>query len=206
MTIRSSAAEVPLQLLLDHTLKRLFISLEDKMLPYLEQFGEFTAIFKWGCDGSSNHSRYKMPFAEEVDGEEQWFNDSHIFLICIVPLRIIFRAHNCDEDQILWNNDLPSSISLCRPVKMVFQKENAALTRAEVDKINHQINNLSTTAIELRDRRITVKSTLHLTMIDGKVLNDLSNTNSQACHLCGASGKALSNPPNEVHTDEPVEL
>lgn len=206
MTICPSTAEVPLQLLTDHTIQRLFVSREDNVAPYLERTGKFSVIFKWGCDGSSNHSKYKMPFMEEIEGEQRWINDSHIFLMCIVPLRIVFHDNNSNKDYVVWNNDLPSSINLCRPLKMVFQKENAALTKTEVANVNYQISQLTPTVLLLQNRQVAVESVLCMTMIDGKVLNDLTNTSSQACHLCGASGKALSNPPVVPITDEPTDF
>lgn len=191
ITIRPSSAEVPIQEIVNHTIKRLFIAQMDKILPFLDQPGKFSVISKWGCDGSSNHSRFKMPFIDEIDGELQPCDDSHVFLMCMVPLRIYFqKISGCKLT--VWNNDLPSSVSFCRPIKMVFQKETAELTRKEVERLKNQINNLNPTKLCIDENEILVTSEMILSMIDGKVLNHLTNTSSQACNICKASGKSLS--------------
>lgn len=193
ISIRPSCAEVPLQNLVDHTVERLFMTLNKYIEPYIHEQGNLCVILKWGLDGSSNHSRYKMTFFEEVGDDVISCNDSHIFLICLVPLRIYFNAVS-GERQEVWSNNSPSSINLCRPIKMVFQKETADLIKREVESMMLQIQNLKATTLTINRISVDVSSELILSMVDGKVINSFTGTSSQACNLCGASGKKLSNP------------
>lgn len=132
-----------------------------------------------------------MTFEDEEDGEIQSFTDSPFFLMCLVPLRITFTLGG--RDHVIWNNDLPSSVTLCRPIKMLFKKENAATTRKEVEKINRQLDGIQPTCFEINGRSLKATPKLILSMVDGKIVNDLTETSSQSCHICGLSGMALSN-------------
>ncbi|XP_062710003.1 uncharacterized protein LOC109400772 [Aedes albopictus] len=197
ITIKPSAAEVPLQSLVDHTNKRLIES--HRSILAGSACNTFEINYKWGCDGSSNHSRYKQNFVEtDEDGELREYNDSHIFSMALVPLQLIGRISEHERD-IFWKNDLPSSVSLCRPIKLIFLKESAQLTRNEVEKVRDQIKNLRPTEILQDGRTITVYSSLILSMMDTKVVNDLTETNSQSCSFCGKSGKNLNDATNDLN-------
>lgn len=199
--IRSSAAEVSLQNLVDHTNARLIESQKTVLakLPY----DKYEVKYKWGCDGSSNHSRYKLDFVEEdEDGELTTYNDSHIFSIALVPLRLDAQI-SVEETEVCWNNDLPSSVSLCRPIKLMFAKEEAKLTREEVKKVQDQIKMLKPTECILDGRKIMVSSSMVLSMMDTKVINDLTGTNSQSCFMCGLSGKKLNDAAKQQDPDDP---
>lgn len=47
------------------------------------------------------------------------------------------------------------------------------------------------TVVEVDDLQISIKHTLFLTMVDGKVCNILTSTSSQVCFICGASPKDM---------------
>lgn len=172
---------------------------------HIHEQGEFSVLMKWGCDGSSNHSRYKMTFSEEVDNDIISYNDSHIFLVCLVPLRIYFSPVS-GEREIVWNNNCPSSVNLCRPVKMIFQKETASIIQQEVESMRVQIRQLKPTQFSINGVQITASSNLVLSMVDGKVISSITGTSSQACNLCGASGKALSNADRGQISNDPNKL
>lgn len=55
ISVSPSEANVALQHLFDHTIRRLFAYLA---YDSFDSKGKYTIIFKWGCDGSSNHARY----------------------------------------------------------------------------------------------------------------------------------------------------
>lgn len=59
MHLTETRAEIGLQALLDHTTRRL-IEVQMPVLKHLVSLGvtEFKLVSKWGCDGSSGHSRY----------------------------------------------------------------------------------------------------------------------------------------------------
>lgn len=161
-------------------------------------------IFKWGCDGSSNHSRYKQVFQEFTeDNEIREYSDSHLFIFSLVPLRLLAKGAEQDADEIIWNNTLPSSISLCRPIKLIFAKESADLTKKEVDSMKNQIAKLIPTVCQLDEANVSVEPKLYFSMIDTKVVNDVTGTHSQACYICGRSGKKLNDRKMEEDSDDP---
>lgn len=205
MVIRPSSAEVPVQNLVDHTGKRLFQAIPDKVAPFLGLPGHFTVMYKWGGDGMSNNSQYKMTFTEKVDGEIQAYNDSHVFLMCLVPLRVVFNSEDGTET-IVWNNELPSSVSLCRVIKLIFQKETPEMTKREIKSVKDQFNELAPTIFQVGNHKVVIRTTEKLSMVDGKVLNDLTDTTSQACYLCNRRGNALNEPLDDDELNEESEF
>lgn len=192
--IQQSVAQVSIQNLVDHTIQRLWESLGLNSKIYYSSNDDIHLMVKWGCDGSSNHARYKQPFVHKDDTEEGAigeYSDSHIFALSMVPLRLTIHKTNSGVKEIIWNNNLPSSISLCRPIKLIFQKEAADLTRSEVEKVEQQINALKPTECKSGDNKVFVKVDMIFCMIDTKVVNDVTMTNSQACYICGKSGWSL---------------
>lgn len=197
-------AEVPIQALIDHTIKRLFEFLAEKETHKFHKDDIFSIIFKWGCDGSSNHSKYKQLFLDEnEEGEIIDYSDSNIFAFSLVPLRLYVESKNSIK-KIVWNNDFPSSISLCRPIKLLFRKECSELTKIEVGKMDQQISNLKQTIIQIGDESVYVTSTLVMTMVDTKVVNDINGSRSQACFLCGKTGKMLNDELDTSDNDDPI--
>lgn len=196
---------MPLQELVEHTSKRLLESVDSKeLLSNSGPYDGYTIIYKWGCDGSSNHARYKQCFFDEDENKElHEYSDSHIFAFSMVPLRLIGHREADEIDEIVWNNDLPSSVSLCRPIKLMFAKESAELTKREVSLMNSQIQNLKNIKLTVADREVSVQTEMLFTMMDTKVVNDLTGTYSQACYICGRSGKCLNNSRIDSDSDDP---
>lgn len=71
-----------------------------------------------------------------------------------------------------------------------WKETTEAILKEDLD-INEEIQNLVPCKIMLNERLcIYIKYQLHLTVIDGKVLNALTNTKSfQACPICNATPK-----------------
>ena len=95
--ITDRSAEVSLQSLVDHTVRRI-VELQKECFVNINE-DPITAIYKWGCDGSSGHSTYRQRFSDA----ESLRIDENIFAVCIVPLQIKMG------DVILWENSRPSS-------------------------------------------------------------------------------------------------
>lgn len=181
VSIKEYSAHIPLQSMVNHIVKRIVESSshEFQFASSAEKDQKITAIYKWGCDGSSGHSMYRQGFANENNN----ISDDCLFAVCIVPLQIL--KGSCT----LWKNPTPSSTRYCRPLKMVFQKESAELVRSEVDRINTEILKINPTDIE----NFKIHHQFHLTMIDGKVFSALANSSSQVCGICKATPKQMNN-------------
>ncbi|EZA53601.1 hypothetical protein X777_06930 [Ooceraea biroi] len=83
ITVTEISAEIKLQSLVDHTIKRLMLA-QNEVLAQVNCI-ELKIIFKWGSDGAAGQSRYKQRFASEND------DDSFLFSISLVPLRLIAK-------------------------------------------------------------------------------------------------------------------
>lgn len=179
ITVTSTCAEVTLQALLDHTAKRLILTLESVIESLKdEELEKLRLLSKWGFDGSSGHSSYKQAF----HGLEA--SDSAVFISCIVPMRLV-----CGET-VMWQNPSPASTRYCRPLKIEFIKESTEVSIAEKKRIDDQINQLRKSTIIMQGKSLSVTHTLIFAMIDGKVCNALTATTStQKCYICGATSK-----------------
>lgn len=177
------SCQVNLQALLDKTTSRLISRFEVKVRELTAKGQrEFNLILKWGCDGSSGMSEYKQRFFNPHS------NDSHVFLTAIVPLR--FAA----GDVVIWNNPRPSSTRYCRPISLQFRKETTDTIREEHERMIAEINNLTNSKYLLDGVELSIKYDLSMTMIDGKVVNAITNTSSaQRCYLCGATSASFNN-------------
>lgn len=167
--VTESSAEVPVQSLLNRTAKSVMDSNE---FPFKNNI---TLECKWGFDGSSNHSLYKQK------ATNPHLNDEFMFVVSLVPLRFL----DTENGKILWENDRHSSPRFCRPIKFIFMKESADLINSVQKDITEQISNLNTFHYE--QRKVNISFSMNLTMIDGAVLNVLTNNKScSTCFLCGA--------------------
>jgi len=193
LQISETKAEVPLQNLLDHTAARIASLQEEVFLSLMKEQGtDFLAadlILSYGFDGSSGQSTYKQGYSSE----QPFTADSSIFATTVTPLRLIDASTN-----ILWNNKTPQSIRFCRPLKLAFMKETKDSILNESEYLKRQIDKLQSCKIILSDGKfVYIKFRLYLTVIDGKVLNALTGTNSsQACPICGATPKDFLNNKN----------
>lgn len=137
----------------------------------------FYVTVKYGYDGSADYAEYKQKFKND-DGT---IMDSHIFATSLVPIRIVANG------KVLFENPRPSSTRFCRPVRLQFAKETAALIAAEKSRLDKQIIELKPVILECFGRSMQVSYNMLLTMVDGKVCNAVTSTSSQCCYICGAT-------------------
>ena len=191
MNLTETRAEIGLQALLDHTTRRL-AEVQMPVLKHLVSVGvvEFKLVSKWGCDGSSGHSRYKQKFQDaEAD-------DEYLFVFSLVPIKL----HPLNDSQTCaWQNERTSSTRLCRPIKFLFLKETFDMIRSETQLIQDEILNLKFSEITMINHTtIKIHHQLLLTMIDGKICSALSNTkSSQTCYICGLTPKQMNSKENK---------
>lgn len=200
------SAEVRLQDLVNLTVNRLLIAQEQVIGQCLSEIDISTIemVYKWGMDGSSGQKQYKQKL--NADGSTE-YDDSNLFVCSMVPIQLkSFRKNNKEEEIILWQNPRVSSTRYCRPIHFQCKKETVELTKQEIHHIQEQINQIQPTNKQIGDMHIKVNHIFHMTMIDGKVCNSLTDTSSQVCYICGASPKNMNDLENitkrapNVHT------
>lgn len=181
ITATETMAKVALQDLLNHTASRILL-LQEEVFANLESVSSVTLIASYGYDGSTGQSMYKKRF----ETNEPDTLDQSLFVTTVIPLKLIDEAGT-----IFWNNRTPQSVRFCRPLKMEFAKETKDHILAEKNDLDRQIINLTPCVVTIiNERKITVSYDLHMTLIDGKVLNVLTGTKScQLCSICGAGPK-----------------
>ena len=109
---------MPLQNLLDHTIKRIVSLHQEVILCATESANdnEFICeiIFSYGFDGSSGQATYKQKF----DGPGVK-SDNSLFATTVISHRLV-----ANNNLILWNNQPLQSIRFCRPLKLEYIKGN----------------------------------------------------------------------------------
>lgn len=152
-------------------------------------YTKFNFICKWGCDGSSGHSQYHQTF--EISENSKNITDESVFLFSFVPLRLTGITENSKEKFILWENPTPSSTRYCKPMKFIYQKETAEVTKNEVGKIEKEISELKPFKLNTNNEVISINYTMVMTMVDGKVINTLTGSSSQICFICKCNPKNM---------------
>lgn len=188
IVINEHIAQVSLQSLLNHTSKRI-VEMQEEILFRIMDTCKLTEVglvltCSWGFDGSSGHSRYKQRFKNSSDGND--FSDENIFATTLIPLQLI-----TENGKIIWYNHSSQFPRFCRPVKLHFIKESAEVILSQKAEIQKQIDELKIFEMVLSaGQKVVIHFSLHLTLIDGKVLNILTNTkSSQSCPICKSTPK-----------------
>ena len=162
------SAKVDLNDLLDHTAARIFKICDNNKISTIPPYSSLLLRCKTGMDGSTGQSVYKQKASEDFTGEEIITEES-LFQTCLVPLQLVIE----ETGEEIWINDKPSSTLFCRPIRFSYMKETRDVTIEE---------NRFLTETELHPTLVdthSVKNSLELTMIDGKVATTLSRwTNS----------------------------
>lgn len=140
-------------------------------------------IVKWGFDGTTGVREHKMKF----DADDGTFSDKSIFVTSLVPIQAIAA-----EEKVLFQNKSTSSTRYCRPVRIQYVKETAAVTVQEKEYINKQMAALAPYVTVINRRTVKMLFKMHLTMVDGKAINSLTCTKStQTCYICKATPKEM---------------
>ncbi|KAI8122292.1 Plasma membrane calcium-transporting ATPase 4 [Lucilia cuprina] len=133
----------------------------------------------------------------------------------LVPLRIRSYSLNPSSSSIensfedIWINTTPGSKNFCRPIKLEYIKESKKATKDLVEYLKDEINALEPICIKIKEFSINVSYQLSLTMIDGKLdeeiadkFNDMLKKENQhiATILPNASPKRLKRIVESVPT------
>lgn len=194
ITISENVAEIPVQKLLNLTIKRIIELQKNVLLQYAQSANcmdkiEMVLISSWGFDGSTGHSAYKQ-YMPNCDIHS--VIDENMFAISLIPLRLSTAGGH-----IIWNNNLSQSSMSCRPIKLQFAREMKELIQNKKKYIDNQISHLKDFEINLEGYHFKIKFLLLMTLIDGKVLSVVTNTkSSQSCPICKANPKDFNNLSN----------
>lgn len=198
MRFTETKAECQMKSLLEHTASRLLKINFDKIESNAHQ-GEtstYNGIFqcKWGFDGASGQSIYKQKFQTITNENVNNVTEESLFLTSLVPLSLEINDKN------VWMNKLPSSSLLCRPIRIQYIKETPDVLREEKQYFLDQINELENITLEVNGIIVSLSLKMEITMLDGKAINALMNTNStRSCNVCGAK-------PNEMTHVKPADM
>ena len=191
--ITETAAKCSLQSMADHTLSRI-LALSSDVLDEeeIEKDPSGVLYVKAGMDGASSQSVYNQKF-DETDLEAGKYHEESLFQTAIVPLKLVISGVD------IWINQKPSSSHFCRPLQLQYQKETKEVIKAEEARVNKEIENLKDFKLDITLSSgekvcLSVKYSIHVTMLDGKAVNALTDTNSsQSCNVCGAKPREMNN-------------
>lgn len=161
--IMESGCKIPMQDLLDHTTNR--IMQIPNIRPIESHMYNLEMLYKWGCDGSSGQSQYRMNFNQSHSPSS---TDYDLFMLSIVPLQLRFLTGD-KINYVIWENPRPSSTRFCRPIKYLFKKETKESTKEEVEDIEMQISKLLSTNVTHNGINLNIQHKLIFSMVDGKV-------------------------------------
>lgn len=125
-----------------------------------------------------------------------------MFLTSFVPLQLVSVNHKSKTQIVIWKNPKPSSPLFCRPIRLQFLHEDSESTNNEVQHIENQIKSFVPFEIVIDGKEISIVYNMAFIMIDGKVYNAVSSTNSsQRCYLCKATSKDFNDIDNVLQME-----
>ncbi|XP_037024136.1 uncharacterized protein LOC119066024 [Bradysia coprophila] len=171
ITVTDTGVNIDLQGLLDHTSARLMQSIQE---PHNADCLDLEVRYKWGYDGASGQSTYKQLF-RRADS-----SDKSVLMTSLVPLQVK------SGPTVIWLNPAPSSTRYCRPISFEFEKETKERNIELWNFIKNQIDLLEPSALLVNGKNYSATHKLELTMVDGKVVDHLTETSSSNCNICGS--------------------
>ena len=109
--IESSKMSVNISCALNYIFDSIIKSIEDE-IDNDSEFANMKLIIKIGFDGAQSNQEINFM------SESPKVNDSYIFIISLVPLFVY-----CDK-MLPWSNNNPGSVESCKPLEILFMKEN----------------------------------------------------------------------------------
>lgn len=191
LLVNEVEAHIPLESLLSHTYNRILQLCDEVFSEYCQRnnIGELKCTFSgsWGFDGSTGQALYKQKISQS---DSELDNENSLFATTFIPLKI-----ETENKHVIWLNPAPQSYRSCRPIHIQYRKETTELILSEQKWIEDQIKCLQPlVAYTSRGHKITAECDLHLTIIDGKVLNVITRTSSQLrCPYCKVTSIEFNN-------------
>jgi hypothetical protein len=113
-----------------------------------------------------------------------------------VPLRLTGVIKVLNTQVILWENPRPSSTRYCRPLKFLYAKETKEVTKTEVGRVEKEIMELKSVELNINNSVLCINYTMLMTMVDGKVINTLTESSSQLCYIFKCNPTYMNNLDN----------
>jgi len=198
ITFSTNGAKIHLISLLEHTLKRILMTLDKDVLTNATKSLIF--VGKWGMDGASGQqtTRQKWNFrddsidlssSDDDSADQTTATDSAVFICNFVPLEL-----RTVDNEILWVNKKPSSVFYCRPINFKFIKESNDVTEKNYEYISALLKKIKNYNFECMEMAFDVAFDIKCTMIDGKTCNVLTRQKaSSRCNICGVGPKDINN-------------
>ena len=187
ISITEYKAEVPLQKLLNHTIKRILIVQEPVLANVASEPKSLVLESKWGFDSATGQHLYQQPTTQNEEGTDE----NSLLVTNLVPLRLYYKDN---PSRLLWKNPVPNSTRYCRQIRFQYKKETADVSCQEKEAVEHEIKNLQPYQQDHTSGRLEVSFKMHFTMIDGKVHSAITQTASAAsCPTCGATPSQMNN-------------
>lgn len=95
----------------------------------------------------------------------------------------------------VWLNPSPQSYRFCRPLRIQYRKETSELVLQEKANVENEIKSLSPATTSTSDKKnISATTNFVLCLIDGKIVNIISHTNSSLkCPICKQPASKFNN-------------
>ena len=103
---------------------------------------------------------------------------------------------------IVYKNWLPNSPHSCRPVRLSYERETKLTIRTEVERLQQEIQDLQPFLLP-NHPSVSVSFKALMTMIDGKVLQEITNCPaSSSCPICHKTYRQIAQPDGDFEPKE----
>ena len=195
--VSDHTAFVPLQQLLDQTTKRI-LELDPSIEANLQSLAKendnqltATLIFKYGFDGSGSHQQQMQP---DQDGDHS--EVKNLVATQLFPLQISVCTRN--SDQTIWKCTRPNNPHSCRPLRLSFEIENKETSVAEHERLSTEIQDLDSFIVS-ENPSISISYKGLETLVDGKVVSNVTNGNTTRSTVCDATRSEMAKNEGPFH-------
>jgi hypothetical protein len=179
IAVQELSACVPLQNLLDHTTKRIILGdldLAEKIQDLAVQNNgklEIIMYYKYGFDGCGSFNT-----AMQRDESGKVPDATTLMTSQMVPLQSYAVVNG--KRLLVHNSSTPNNANACRPIRLSFERETKEAIRREADRLRGEVDNMSDLVL-MEDPQVTVTYKGIFSMVDGKVLSELTNAPASSC-------------------------
>ena len=187
---QEQSAMVNLQDLLNHTAQRILKN--NPVIPTVTNENEklqLLFVFKFGMDGCGSFATFN-----QKNSAGHVPNNSTLLVSQLVPIQIVVKNR---PDLIVYRNPHPNSANSCRPIRISYEPESKDNIKNEATRLRAEVDGLCP-FIFSENPEISVDFKGLFTMIDGKVLLELTNcASSSSCPVCHKSYRDISKPDGD---------